>query len=273
MSEPSSQNPNGAGNEKPPKRHWEATRKKRFFDLKFSHWIEIILTTALVGIAYFQYTVYSRQANIMDKQAHIAAKQNDISIATERAWIWPTVDIGGDLVFAGNGSSQITLKYTLENSGNTPALDTQVDLKAFPLNQSGGGQIANQPPTPQTMPGFELRQFCRERATRADKFNNAGHLHGDPIFPGKTLDGYPMTTTMPAGSVGPSGEIMPVVLVCVLYRFLPDLAMAHYTGVTFMISKNLQPDRSKLAIKSTDGTIPAADLHLVPYPFRGGDAS
>jgi hypothetical protein len=66
-------NPEDGGSDTPPKRNWEATRKERFFDLKFSHYVEIILTFALVGIAYFQYTVYERQAVIMDLQTKILA--------------------------------------------------------------------------------------------------------------------------------------------------------------------------------------------------------
>jgi hypothetical protein len=54
-------------NDKLPKRNWEATYKERWFDLKFSHFVEIILTGALVGIAYFQYTVYTRQAGIKSR--------------------------------------------------------------------------------------------------------------------------------------------------------------------------------------------------------------
>jgi len=88
MSDLGNENPEAATNKKPPKSDWEATRNERFFDLKFSHYIEIILTGALVGIAYFQYSVYTRQAGIMETQARISSDQNDITIQSARAIIY-----------------------------------------------------------------------------------------------------------------------------------------------------------------------------------------
>ena len=85
MSGLADQNPSDSGDGKPPKSDWEATRKEPWFDLKFSHFIEIILTGALVGIAYFQYTVYTRQAGIMQTQTEISRAQNDLTIEINRA--------------------------------------------------------------------------------------------------------------------------------------------------------------------------------------------
>jgi hypothetical protein len=108
-------------NDKAPKRHWEATRKEHFFDLKFSHYIEIILTAALVGIAYFQYTVYTRQAGIMDTQTAILSRQTDISVASGRAFVnfedFKVISI--DTGPAGPGKV-VGIFFNVVNSGNVP---------------------------------------------------------------------------------------------------------------------------------------------------------
>jgi hypothetical protein len=69
----SDEQPQGQETQKPPKRYWEA--KEQFFDLKASHWVQIVLTIVLGCIAYAQYTVYSRQAGIMDEQTNISKRQ------------------------------------------------------------------------------------------------------------------------------------------------------------------------------------------------------
>ena len=58
-----------------------------FFDLKLSHWVEIALTAALVGIGIGQLIIYSRQATIMATQANIADNQNKLTASIQRAFI------------------------------------------------------------------------------------------------------------------------------------------------------------------------------------------
>ena len=66
MSGISDRQPSEQQSAKPPRRRWEATES--FFDLKLSHWVEIALTAALVGIGIGQLIIYSRQATIMATQ-------------------------------------------------------------------------------------------------------------------------------------------------------------------------------------------------------------
>lgn len=49
--------------------------REPFWDCKASHWIEVLLTVTLIIVGVLQYTVYNRQAGIMDKQADIAGRQ------------------------------------------------------------------------------------------------------------------------------------------------------------------------------------------------------
>ena len=62
---------------KPPKRYWQASEP--FFDFRASHWVEIILTAAIVVVGLLQFGVYTRQAKIMKDQATLAGIQADIS--------------------------------------------------------------------------------------------------------------------------------------------------------------------------------------------------
>jgi hypothetical protein len=110
--------PRDGGIDKPPKRKWDATRKDRFFDLKFSHYVEILLTAALVGIAYFQYTVYKRQAGIMQSQADIATEQNKISMEAQRAFLFvKETPWAGTKDDAGNAVWNLLVAW--ENNGTT----------------------------------------------------------------------------------------------------------------------------------------------------------
>lgn len=88
MPEEEKTEPDDRRTDKPPKRNWEAVRNEKWFDLKLSHFIEVVLTAVLVWIGYLQYTVYSRQAAIMDKQANIALSQNEITVQSSRAIVY-----------------------------------------------------------------------------------------------------------------------------------------------------------------------------------------
>ena len=86
MSNSSQEKPNDQPNNKPPRRHWKATEP--FIDLKASHWVEILLTIALIGVGLSQIYVYWRQAGIMKTQAEIAARQNEITVQSARAIVF-----------------------------------------------------------------------------------------------------------------------------------------------------------------------------------------
>ena len=68
---------------KPPKRYWHASEP--FVDLKLSHWVEIVLTVALVFVGVSQLVVYTHQAGIMRKQLNEMQAQRNLTIAQLRA--------------------------------------------------------------------------------------------------------------------------------------------------------------------------------------------
>ena len=103
---------------KPFKRNWETVRREKFFDLKFSHYVEIILTIALVGIAYFQFTVYKSQAVIMQKEADIASEQNKISMEAQRAFVF-VKEIPWAATKSDKGDVAWNILISWENNGRT----------------------------------------------------------------------------------------------------------------------------------------------------------
>ncbi len=78
---------------------------------------ELVLGIGLLTIAYWQYTVYTRQTGIMDRQANISEVANRQNTAVNRAFIVPSTTVEQ----SGKGD---TLKWVIEawieNSGNTP---------------------------------------------------------------------------------------------------------------------------------------------------------
>jgi hypothetical protein len=58
-----------------------------FWDFKASHWVQVCLTLALVGVGIAQFCVYNRQASIMSTQANISKQSNDIGVSVQRAFV------------------------------------------------------------------------------------------------------------------------------------------------------------------------------------------
>src|ERR1700719_2221947 len=61
--------------------------KKPFWDMRASHWVQIILTVALIGVGVSQLWVYRRQAGIMDTQARISEQANNLTQSIQRAFV------------------------------------------------------------------------------------------------------------------------------------------------------------------------------------------
>src|ERR1700734_3359081 len=106
-------NPTEKIRKKPPRRHWQA--REPFFDLKFSHWVEIILTVALVFVGISQLFVYSNQALIMRGQLSVM----EAGTATQRAELAARMAWEATRVPENEGWT-LTIKWT--NSGKTDAM-------------------------------------------------------------------------------------------------------------------------------------------------------
>ena len=130
-----------------PRRHWKAAEP--FIDLRLSHWVEIILTAALIFVGVSQLLVYRRQADIMDKQAEISAKlltetaiERDLNTSSLRPWLdFKVFDVGpGGVAIFKDGFIRVEIKYSLMNVGKLPSLNTNI---IFDLVPAGQGDLTN----------------------------------------------------------------------------------------------------------------------------------
>ena len=79
---------------------------------------DLFLGAGLLTVAYLQYTVYIRQAGIMDKQAAISEIANRQNAVVNRAFIVPNTTVEQ----SGSGDAiKWVIEAPIENSGNTTA--------------------------------------------------------------------------------------------------------------------------------------------------------
>jgi len=92
---------------RPPNGQQPLERREQFWDLKASHWVEVVLTAVLIVVGFLQYLVYSRQAGIMEQQTAI-------SEAEHRPWIsaYP-VALAQDSMFHDDTGFNMTLTFPL----------------------------------------------------------------------------------------------------------------------------------------------------------------
>jgi hypothetical protein len=224
----------------PPRRHWKATEP--FFDLKFSHWIEIALTITLVGFSCLQYTIYRRQAGIMEQQTKI-------SEADHRPWVSANpITLVGNLAHDDSGL-QMTMQFNLKNTGHSPARKVFASFTA--TTESWGPQNS--------------RQVCND----AEK-----SLFGLAVFPGDTI-------MQGIGSKIPESEfdkirrdiekgrgemvesILPSVGACIVYQDMETEAL-HHTYYNFFLS--LPGDKSPIKLMLDQHTMPGSSFVLVSMP-------
>jgi hypothetical protein len=147
----SDQEPRDQGCPKPPKRHWEATES--FSDLKFSHWVEILLTTVLVCVGIGQLYVYIRQASIMDEQTKITARQLDAAQAQSRAFVTVnSIEFAGHKIGSEDRIGFWAIKAVAKNNGQTATKDMTVRYMLYsPLKGEGppNFEALDTPPDPE----------------------------------------------------------------------------------------------------------------------------
>ena len=85
----------------------------------FGTLIEIFVGIALIVVGYLQFSVYTRQAGIMDQQTLI-------SQAEHRPWVSANPIDLLDYMPHGDSGLQMTIQFTLKNTGHSPA------RRAFP---------------------------------------------------------------------------------------------------------------------------------------------
>jgi hypothetical protein len=105
---------------RPPRRYWKASVRP--------HWIEVILTIALIVVGGFQVGIYLRQASIMDKQADIATAANKQNAIVNAAFVYAkTINFAGPNTHMTGGNDWIA-GIQWENSGNIQTHDLLIAM-------------------------------------------------------------------------------------------------------------------------------------------------
>lgn len=250
---------------------------------RYNLWLMIFTgLLAAVGITQIGFLINADQ-NASESAA--AAKRSadtarDTLIATERPWIWPEIVASSDFVFKEDRSATLSIRYTLENMGNTPALSVWPGTKFFPFFW---GKVEGNPPNiakivPQIMVSKDLRDWCQGEALHSEQLAKADWVQGEPLFPGKTLPGGINNLSMAAGSTEnrtqmSNGAVVPVLYFCATYRFPAD-EKSHYTGRAFLVMRaDPKSPGGAREPNPAEGNIPAAEVRLIPQPFGSGSAN
>jgi hypothetical protein len=251
--------------QKPPRRYWNASEP--FFDLKLSHWVQILLTVLLIGVAWSQARIYMRQAKIMRTQSVImddtlkqttiattAAKDQATAAQTQaqvaideerrshRPWVdfvsYPTITV--PLTFA-EGSIYVQIGADARNIGNSPAIGTSLSVTLIIK------------PLPTDIGTIRERMNCSSPADM-----QMGLLGGVTIFPGdknelrkvRNVIGYSDLQSYPGANA-----LIPWVIICASYQ--DEFGIGHGTSVIAMYV----PDAPTKILPTTRGEIPG---HLMP---------
>jgi hypothetical protein len=220
--------------------------EERFFDLKFSHWVEIILTIALVVIGGFQFVVYSRQAEIMEAQDRTAR-------TAQRPWVSFGSPHAASAFPVGDKGGSFSVDYTLKNYGNSPALNVEIDAE-LPMLKSKLDFLAVQ------------EAICKRVKERpiGDKGNGLTIFPQEAVSQRVNISIQPGAVSKGIESLGtatippPNRLFAPMMIGCVRYVYSADMSQ-HETGFVFNVS-HLPP----MGILSADkGDIPAEEILLI----------
>lgn len=175
-------------------------RRELFWDLKASHWVEVFLTVVLIGVGWLQYSVYTRQANIM--------------AADQRPWISLDMQPEGPLARDVNGWN-FNVTYTLNNVGRSPAFNVSFVAGIMPL----GTRQPDPPPTNGFSYGIPTREIDAE-VERVCDASTAFPDSGEIMF-----SNVPQTKRWkPHGSLKDDAGYIPgfVIVGCATYKFVDD---------------------------------------------------
>lgn len=218
----------------------------------------VIVTGILALAAIRQIGLLKKSVNISEKAANAAKKSSEIAektlIATHRPWVSIHPQIGSELKFDDKGG-EITIKFTIKNIGNSPAIGVWVDAHIFlqtPQRNMLGekNKICDATTKKPSLLGYTL--FPNEIFT----FDHIFSISKDMIkqsyseFPKITKDATPDTF------------IFPVIVGCVKYKFPMDQSI-HRTDFLVAIHRR-DPNKpySWLAIDPTSGTLPSSMISL-----------
>jgi hypothetical protein len=238
MSDAGRKQPSEHERQKPPRRFWYASEP--FFDLKASHWVEIFLTLALLGVGASQLAVYWIQTQISE--------------TVERPWIAiENVEVTKPLSFKENFGI-LTVKFSLKNTGHVPAANVLQD-----------GMLFMRAPVPVEL----LKIWERCEAFRKQPLETRGS--GVSIFPDQLMPAASWYKMAPVDVERLNSKPMngtPTLAGCIDYAFIGE-TRRHQTRFVYEVNKK-GPNDAVLSINPGEGDISAPDVMLMINPALAG---
>lgn len=186
----------------------------------------------LLGLLAYTVVTYcllrqtKRSADTAQEVAHIASNQLELS---ERPWVNASIYLDGPLSFNQNGAL-LPLKWTLTNTGNSPALYTSVEALVF-IDRAGANTNADRMRT------------CDAATMTIAKFPNDGvALFPKTVFIGGEKIGIGKEDIRKGADQYGGGNyrnfiVNPAVIVCVAYKAQFAKARTYHTAYSFQLFK------------------------------------
>jgi hypothetical protein len=245
----------------------------------YTKWL-VIFTGALALATILLFVSGERGVDVARGTAEAAKETADVAnrtlAATQRAWMHGEFTSYGDLVF-GDAGMKLAIRYKLYNSGNTPATNVKVQPKLLLFKT--GGKASDGKIIPQTDAASELLAFRKRNAEASQQMAQGEYLMGETVFPNRPLSGGFSDLGVPKSEIddpsarGPDGIILPVLLICVTYRFPSDVK-SHYTGYIYLVhASDPSSPGGMRQINPDQRLVPSGDVRFLPNPFRSGIAN
>jgi hypothetical protein len=212
-----------------------------------------------------------RFADAARKSADTAKESAEVArstlIATNRPWLYVTLDPASDLFVQDAKAARLTVKFHLKNTGRSPALNAHVTAEIVP-GMSGGGRLAMD----------DMKEIC-DRVRDAPQGKG---LLGHTIFP--DAPPFDWTTSIVAAREKFDGllkdfkeadkpktlpNFFPVIVGCVSYR--SPLVEGNLVTEFYADLRKSDLREAAFGFRWSEGNVPLNQLQLT-HSFIGGNA-
>jgi hypothetical protein len=227
----------------------------------------------LVAYTYFTRGLLEKTTEGVDQsrvQAQAALQQLE---ASERPWVFPTMSIESPLTFLANGRARISLRFTLENIGHSPAWVRIIPGALQPFD------VDSAAPAPEGT----CAQLYQKGVDPSDTYGSPKEPKMEPlVLPGKQVQeewdvdaaAKDISAAVRHAEAHKIAGIAAFFVVGCLDYASRIPAKRYQTGFVFLISK-IQPQISKIHSPNpfflpSDGSVPIPSMNLV---WNGGYAN
>jgi hypothetical protein len=222
-------------------RNWQAKRRPHWI-----HWIEILLTAAVVAVAAVvgaaQIHIYQQQAKILKQQTEIMNTQAQIAEAQQRPWIDVNPVPVQDLTFDDSGHVKGFFKIKGTNIGTLPALDARAATIMLPGILAPPGPFPPSKYQEEACLAAESGEMQILGATVIDPIPTKQQGQTPTIFPQKDfLTGWGVDEISPRFIFTQYNHPIPKMLSalltgCIAYLTYPSSSKWHHTKFAFDIT-------------------------------------